>query len=391
VYCRRQRALERSVDYRLRPLGRILTRVAALVSRSVNGCLVNSLDQVIVRSEQSIRDVLRRIDRGAAAIALVTTEDGKLAGTVSDGDVRRALIAGAELDDPVAPHMTRDPVCVREGTDRAAVLDLMRARRLNQIPVVDDGGLLVGLHVVQELIGGVSRSNPAVVLAGGRGTRLGQLTAATPKPMLLVAGRPILERIVLHLVGSGVRTIYLAVNYLGDQIREHFGDGSEFGCEITYLDEDLGMPLGTGGPLRRLLEQPDVPAHPVLVMNGDLITSFSVGSILEHHERTNARMTIALSEYAHDVPFGVAELSSNDPDFIQQLAEKPRWTGLVNAGVYVLNPEVLHLVPEGVHFPITDLVTACLERGDKVAGWRLTGDWHDIGRPQEFARARGDL
>jgi dTDP-glucose pyrophosphorylase len=351
---------------------------------------VKPLDHLVAPSGRTIRDVMRTIDQGAEGIALVVRKDGTLEGTVSDGDLRRALLAGAGLDDPVAPYVSTDPVCVPVGSDRAAVLDLMRARSLNQLPVLDGAGRLVGLHVVREVLGGESRPNWAVVLAGGRGTRLGELTASTPKPMLPVAGRPILERIVLHLVGSGIGTVHLAVNYLGDQIREHFGDGSEFGCDIIYLEEDPATPLGTGGPLRLLLEQPVMPHDPIVVTNGDLITSFSVRSLLEHHDRTAACMTIAMSEYAHDVPFGVAELSEDDPGLIRRLSEKPRWSGLVNAGIYVLDPEILHLVPAGVNYPITDLAATCLERGDRVAGWRLTEDWHDIGRPHEFARARGE-
>jgi dTDP-glucose pyrophosphorylase len=351
---------------------------------------MKNFEHLLVRSTWTVREVMRTIDDGAEAIALVIDDAGRLEGTVSDGDLRRALLGGATLDDPVAAFMSRDPVTLPESTDRAAVLDLMRARRLNQIPVLDADGRLIGLHVMQEVLGGEVRPNWAVVLAGGRGTRLGTLTTSTPKPMLPVAGRPILERIVLHLVGSGIQTVYLAVSYLGEQIRHHFQDGAEFGCEIRYLVEDPATPLGTGGPLRGLLEQGSPPAHPILVMNGDLVTSVSVRSILEHHDLARAALTVALSEYVHEVPFGVANLDEQEPELISRLVEKPRWTGLVNAGVYVVSPGLLQLIPQSVNFPITDLAAACFERGERVAGWRLTGYWHDIGLPHEFARARGE-
>jgi dTDP-glucose pyrophosphorylase/CBS domain-containing protein len=353
--------------------------------------LMNSIDKLAIPRGRSIRDAMQTIDQGGLGIALVVNADGALAGTVSDGDIRRALLGGANIDDSVSPYVSTCPVTVPENSDRAAVLDLMRARRLNQIPVVDSAGRLVGLHVVQEVLGGEARPNYAVVLAGGRGRRLGQLTASMPKPMLTVAGRPILERIVLHLVGSGITNIYLAVSYLADQIRNHFNDGSDFGCSIHYLEEDPENPLGTGGPLRTLRDLDSPPTDPLLVTNGDLVTSFSIRSLLDHHDRTQASMTVALRDYVHDVPFGVAQLDSNDPQIICQLVEKPRWSGLVNAGVYVLAPDILDLIPKGVDYPITDLVDACLERGDLVAGWRLVGEWHDVGRPHEFARARGEF
>lgn len=351
---------------------------------------MKSIDHLVVAPDAPIREVMLRIDRGAVAIALVVGSDGTLEGTVSDGDIRRALLSGAGLDDLAEPFVSRHPVTVAEGTDRAAVLDLMRARSLNQIPVLDGSGRLVGLHVVRELLGAEDKPNWAVVLAGGRGTRLGSLTAATPKPMLPVAGRPILERIVLHLVGSGISRIYLAVGHLAEQIRDHFGDGSDHGCTIGYLEEDPAKPLGTGGPLRGLLGREAPPTDPVLVMNGDLVTSVSVAEILKHHTRVGASATVALREYVHEVPFGVARLDEADPAIITRLAEKPRWSGLVNAGIYVIEPRLLELIPEGASYPITELIETCLARGDRVAGWHLTDDWHDIGRPSEFARARGE-
>jgi dTDP-glucose pyrophosphorylase len=351
---------------------------------------MRDLDDLLVGERASIREAMTTIDRGAEAIAFVVEADGTLLGTVSDGDIRRALLTGASLDDPLLAHVNRDPVTVTSTSDRAGVLDLMRARRLSSIPVVNEEGCLVGVHVLHEVVGGVPRPNAALVLAGGRGSRLGSMTESTPKPMLPVAGRPILERIILHLVGSGIREVFVSVSYLADRVYAHFGDGSEFGCDITYLLEDPDRPLGTGGPLRSLAAQRR-PEHPVLVMNGDLITSFSVDGILDFHDRTQASLTVALSEYVHDVAFGVAELAADNASLLSALVEKPRWVGLVNAGIYVVEPAVLDLIPDEAPYPMTDLVGTCLEQGRRVAGWELTGDWHDIGRPHELARARGEL
>lgn len=349
------------------------------------------LGDLTIRPEESIRAAMTCIEENEVRIALAVDAQGCLVGTVSDGDIRRALLGGASLDDPVRPFVNVRPVTVSPSEDRAGVLDTMTARNLTQIPVIGPDGRLLGLHILNELLGSTQKENQAVILAGGRGSRLGALTSSVPKPMLTVAGRPILERLVLHLVGSGIRRIHLSVGYLADRIEEHFGDGSGFGCAIEYLSESPERPLGTGGPLRLLLDRGHLGDAPVVVLNGDLVASFSVTGILDAHARHRAAMTIALREYVHDVPFGVATMDHSSLDLLADLVEKPRWSGRVNAGVYVIEPRLLSSIPAGVTYPITDLVRTCLDSGERVAGWELIGDWQDVGRPFELARARGEV
>jgi dTDP-glucose pyrophosphorylase len=336
----------------------------------------------------NVREAMEGIDRGAAEIALQIDGEGRLVGTLTDGDVRRALLRGAALEDSVDPFVTTSPITVTAGLDRAAALDLMRARAISHLPEVDDEGRLTGLHLLRDVVGPPAFPNWAVVMAGGRGSRLGALTQHVPKPMLEVAGRPILERIVLHLVGSGIRRIALSVGYLADRITDHFGDGRDFGCEITYLTEDVDEPLGTGGPLALLLDLPEPSVDPVLVMNGDLLTSFSVSSMLDAHSTTGALMTIGLQEYVHDVPFGVVHLEPGS-GAVAELQEKPRASWTVSAGTYVVDPALFTRIPRRRPFPITDLAQGCLERDERVTGWRLDGSWQDIGRPHELRAARG--
>ena len=192
-------------------------------------------------------------------------------------------------------------------TTRAEVLDMMRVRNISQVPVLDGAGRMAGLHLLQELIGASVKENTAVIMAGGQGIRLRPLTENIPKPMLTVAGRPILERLVLHLVGYGIREIFLSINYLGHIIEDHFGDGTRFGCRIRYIREK--KPLGTGGPLSLLPKIPDVP---VLVMNGDLVTQANVDRILEFHDEGGFVATSCLRPYQIEVPFGVAEVRGNE-------------------------------------------------------------------------------
>jgi dTDP-glucose pyrophosphorylase/CBS domain-containing protein len=344
---------------------------------------------LLLTPDATIRDAMRRIDSGGAEIALMVDATGRLLGTVSDGDVRRALLGGAGMDDLVEPFTTGDPATVPESADRAAALDLMRARTVSQIPEVDAQGHLTGLHLLHDVIGVPPRPNWALIMAGGRGTRLGPLTSERPKPMLEVAGRPILERIVLHLVGAGIRHIALSIGYLGEQIEEHFGDGAAFGCEIVYLRESVDRPLGTGGPLRLLEDHVGTPDDPVLVMNGDLVTSFSVGRLLRAHASLDARVTLGLRDYVHEVPFGVVRFEDEAAGTVASLEEKPSASWTVNAGIYVVDPDLLSEVPRERHYPITDLLEHCLGRGDTVGGWRIDGDWHDVGRPAELRQARG--
>lgn len=345
--------------------------------------LQRDLDALLLPPAASLRQALAAIDRGAIELAFVAGRGRRILGTLSDGDVRRAILACVDLDEPGAAGrvMRRDFIQVHPGEDRNHVLDLMRARHITQVPILDGRGRMVGLHLMRELIGGAKRANPAVIMAGGQGLRLRPLTERLPKPMIRVAGRPILERIVVHLVGHGIREIYLAINYLGDMIERHFQDGSALGCRIRYLRET--EPLGTGGALSLL---PRSIREAVLVLNGDLVTQARVDRILDFHARGDYFATVCLRPHQLEVPFGVAEVKG---DRLAGLREKPAQDMLINAGIYVLSPRALRMVPRGRDYPITDLLGRGLSRGLKVGAHIIDEDWADVGRPQELHRARG--
>lgn len=326
-----------------------------------------------------MRDALQALHVSAAGIALITGPDEKLTGVMTDGDIRRALLSGARLSDSVGHFITTDFVTVGPGSSRAEAIDLMQAMRIDQIPVVDSEARVQGIHLLHELLGAVERPNWAVIMAGGKGTRLGELTRSMPKPMLRVAGRPILERLVLHLLGFGIRRIFLAVNYLSEVIEDHFGDGSRFGCEIDYLREE--EPLGTGGALSLL---PEPAAHPLLVCNGDLVTQANLEGMISFHENGGFGMTVGFSDYAHQIPYGCVELADN---CVTGLVEKPTIVRPVSAGIYVINPSVANKVPKQF-FPITQLIEACLQGKISVGAWQVTEDWIDVGHKEELSRAR---
>lgn len=338
---------------------------------------------MIVSPRDSILDAVRAINDGGRAIAFVCDPDGKVLGTLTDGDIRRALLAGSGLDARcLASIMNSHFAAVTPAAGRAEVLDAMRAREIEQVPVVDARGRLLALHSLHDLIGVAGRPNWAVVMAGGRGVRLRPLTDTVPKPMIRVAGRPILERLVLHLVSHGITRIFVAVNHLGDVIERHFEDGSRFGCDISYLRES--KPLGTGGALSLL---PSRPAPPILVVNGDLVTQFDVARMLRFHTRGQYAVTFGLRPHAIAIPYGVGRMRGNR---LVQLREKPTERMLINAGIYIVGRKALSLIPKDCEYPLTGLFEDCQRRGLKVGATVIEDEWIDVGQHEDLHRARGD-
>jgi dTDP-glucose pyrophosphorylase len=339
----------------------------------------------VVEAHASLRQVMAVIGQHRAGCVVMVDGHGRATGLIDDRCVLDGLLRGYELDAPAT--LLQRPLDATVGVDarRADVLDVMEARGLPLVPIVDGDGRLVGVHLRDELIGPATLDNWAVIMAGGRGTRLAPLTDTIPKPMLPVAGRPILERLVLHLVGAGIRTIFLAVNYRREQIEEHFGNGSDFGCSIKYLVEDPDQPLGSGGALSLLNERRWFPKRPLLVLNGDLVVDFSIPKLLAAHARSNVAATMVVHPFRFQVPYGVVQASDQR---LTCLVEKPVTSWLVNTGIYVLEPGLISRIPVGEPYPITRLFEECLEHGDRVGVWEIE-DWQDVGQPAELLRARG--
>lgn len=341
------------------------------------------LSRLTVPAGSTILQALKAIEAGGEAITFVVDGGERVVGCLTDGDIRRAILRGASLEDTVLPEvMRRDFTAATEHDGRAEVLDLMRARQIERIPVIGSDGRLTGLHTMRQLVSMAERPNRVVILAGGKGTRLHPITEQVPKPMVTVAGRPILERLILHLMSCGLRRFTVSINYLGHMIEEYFGDGSQLGCEIDYLRE--AEPLGTGGPLSLLAPQP----LPVVVLNGDLITQCDVGDLLDFHERGGYAATMGIRPYTLEVPFGVAEVEGGR---LLALREKPTERTLVSAGIYVLSPSAVACVPGGREYPITALFEALLADGKPVGAHVLEAEWLDVGRHDELRRARGVL
>jgi dTDP-glucose pyrophosphorylase len=334
----------------------------------------------------TVRDALVVIDRSATSVCLLVDDRGRLHGLLTDGDLRRALLRGTTLEDAALDHATTTPHTVGSGTSRAAVLDVMSALRISAVPEVDDLGHLLGLHTLSDVVGATPLPNVAVIMAGGRGSRLGDLTQDTPKPLMTVAGRSIIDWIILGLVGDGIREVYVSVNYLAEKVEEHLGDGSRLGCTVRYLREEPERPLGTAGSLTLLrAERPDL-SDPVIVMNGDLMVEFDANDLLDAHRRTRATVTMATRTYQHEVPFGVVEINGGR---VTDVSEKPTLSFDINAAVYAVEPRALAWLPAGRASTMPELVETCLERDEVVTAWPITSEWIDVGTPTDLARAKG--
>jgi dTDP-glucose pyrophosphorylase len=349
---------------------------------------IRELNEFVVETAATLGDALRTMDKFGHEVAVLVDDAGKLKGIITDGDARRAFLAGAGLETPAQDVASPVPTVVLEGMSRAHVLDVMRAKHLDQIPIVDAEGSVVGLHTLSAVVGIEPRPNAAVIMAGGRGVRLGALTRDTPKPLVQVAGRPILEWIVLNLVGSGVSHLFVTVNYLSEQIEEKLGDGSQLGARIQYVREDPKKPLGTAGSLG-LIPRKLLPEGPLLVMNADLMVQFDAGDLIDEHELTGAVVTMATRRYRHEVPFGV--VTRGEAGTVGSLAEKPELDVEVNAGIYVVSQKVLRLVPQGRASTMPGLIEACLAAGHRVGAWVMESDWIDVGSPRDLAKAKGQF
>lgn len=324
----------------------------------------------------SLLDALRAIDAGAMEIAFVVDEQGVVQGTLTDGDIRRALLAGRPLHESVADVFHHNFVRADDGTPEDEAVRTMLARGVKALPLIDSAGRLADVVTLSGLLKARRRPNAALVMAGGRGSRLEELTHAIPKPMLPIGNQPLLERIVGHIVSHGIDRIFISIHFMGEMIRDHFGDGSRFGCSIEYLQEST--PLGSGGCLSLL---PDGIDEPLFVMNGDLITRLNVGRMLDFHARHGYAATMGVRSWSVNVPFGVVDV---DGSRVTAISEKPQLTRTINAGMYVIGPELIRTVPPNQMFPITTLFEQAIASGDGVGAYSIENEWVDIGVPEQY-------
>ena len=346
------------------------------------------LRKILVSPLTSIQQTIKAIESAAMQIALVVDENNRLLGTVTDGDIRRGILKNISLDQPVKEIMKEAPITAKQSDDKKFILNLMKNNKIQQVPIVDENGCVISLEVLGDLIKPQPKENMAVLMAGGLGTRLRPLTNECPKPMLKVGNKPILETILEGLIDSGFAKFYFSVNYMSKMIEDYFGDGSKWGVTIQYIHEDKR--LGTAGALSLL---PQKPEQPILVMNSDIITKVDFQQLFDFHRQNHAQATVCVREFDLQVPFGVVHV--NDHSLVK-IEEKPVYSYFVSAGIYVLNPEVLDLIPKSSYFDMPSLFENLIEQKQNVNVFPIREYWLDIGRIEDFKRANleftgGDL
>lgn len=347
------------------------------------------LSSVCVRPGQSLREAMLCIDKNTKGIALVVDDERRLLFTITDGDLRRAVLQNLSLSMTVVAWASRrietgctHPVTAPLGTSPSELLHLMQADGLRHVPLLDDCGRVADLALLSELIAEKEFSLRAVVMAGGVGTRLRPLTEDLPKPMLPVGDRPVMEHIVDQLRRTGIREVSISTHYKSETIIRHFGDGQKYGVNISYVVEE--SPLGTAGALGLMAP----PTSTLLAMNGDILTQVNVHSMLAFHQDNRAIMTVGVRQYGFQVPYGVVELEGTE---IRRLSEKPTLHYLVNAGVYLLEPAVYDYIVPRQKFDMTDLITRLLDDKQRVVSFPISEYWLDIGQHADYEKAQADF
>ena len=343
---------------------------------------MKSIDKIKLTMSSTIKEALNIIESGAIQIALVVDSKNKLLGTVTDGDIRRGLLDGLNLDSNIESIVYTSPITAKESDSKLKILEKAIEKKLHQIPIVNDENIVIGIKEISELLKPVKRINKVVLMVGGLGTRLRPLTYDTPKPMLNVGNQPILKTIVEKFVEYGFVNIVMCVNYKSKVIQDYFKDGSDFGINIEYIEEDKRM--GTAGALSLLKESPQ---DDFFVMNGDLLTNVNFEHLLNYHIMNKSVATMCVREYEYQVPYGVIEI---DNQLISSIVEKPVHKFFVNAGIYILSPSVLKHIPKDTFFDMPSLYDALIKQKEKVVSFPIHEYWLDVGKMSDFEKAQQD-
>lgn len=339
---------------------------------------------ILIQPEMPLEEAIAVLDKGGLRIALIADSNRHLQGTLTDGDIRRALLKHVPLTAPVTDVMCKTPHAADSNWSKEKILSVMEDLELLQIPIVDSDNRIVGLETLHGLMERRTVENPVFLMAGGFGTRLKPLTNECPKPLLKVGDKPILELILESLAKAGFYRFFISTHYLPEMIRDHFGDGSQWGVNIEYVHEE--EPLGTGGALGLLpKDQIDLP---LIMMNGDLLTTVNYRGLLEFHVEHGSVATMCVREYEHQVPYGVVQ---SDGTYIKSMDEKPVQKCFINAGIYVVSPELVCSVTKGEHVDMPTLLENQITQNRKVSMFPVHEYWLDIGKMDDFKKAQIEI
>jgi dTDP-glucose pyrophosphorylase len=334
------------------------------------------LDSIVVASDARVVDAVKAIEAGGLRVCVVVDSNGVLVGVVGDGDIRRGFLNGVSLRDSVWKVTNSSPLVGKDNASEKSLDLLLESAALDHIPIVDTAGRFVKIHIRKGYMTNL-KSNVVVFMAGGKGTRLRPFTELHPKPMLPINGMPILDIMLSEMKKNGFRKFYMTVNYKKEDIYAHFGDGTKYGVCINYIEEKEY--LGTAGSLSLL---PDDISLPLLVLNSDMITSIDFNELLEFHRRSEVQLTVCSWNMVVNIPYGVLK---TEDSFLKSIDEKPQLSVPVNTGVYVIDPELISLIPKFKFYDMTEMLSRILEEGEhKVAVYPGVRNWVDVGTTKDY-------
>jgi dTDP-glucose pyrophosphorylase len=336
----------------------------------------------LLRPEATVQDAKRIIDASSMHIAIVVDEERRLLGIVTQSDYRKGILRHVNFNDPVTAILNESPETTLL-TDSANKIDEFFVKtNLMHLLIVDDEGILVNVEYYDEHLKIDRKENWVVIMAGGLGNRLRPLTEYTPKPLLNMGGKPIIESIIDKFISYGFRRFYLSVNYKANMIEDYFGDGSKLGVQISYMKEVRQM--GTAGSLSLL---PDVPNKPFITMNADLVTDVNFQDLINYHLEYRASATMCVKEYDFAVPYGVVKVNDHK---IEGLDEKPNQRFFVNAGIYLFEPDILELIPRNTSIDMPDLFKMIIDSDRATAAFPIHEYWLDIGQMDDYQKANNE-
>jgi len=340
------------------------------------------IKKILVSPASSIKNTLEIIDKGSKQIALVVDDNNKLLGTVTDGDIRRAILEGEDLESSVDTVMNKNYTALSIDSNKEELKNTFKNKEINQIPLLDKNNIVRDIVLINDILKNKSKNNYVVLMAGGLGTRLRPLTEDIPKPLLPVGDKPILETIIEQFISFGFNNFIITVNYKADKIRDYFGNGEKYNANITYIEEEKR--LGTAGALSLIDKKID---EPFFLMNADLLTKLNFESMLRYHLNKDNKLTIASREYKYEVPYGVLEVENEK---VISLEEKPDHKFFVSAGAYILNPDLLNRIPENEYYDITELIDILLSENEDVGTFPIHEYWLDIGQHEDYKQAKDE-
>jgi dTDP-glucose pyrophosphorylase len=337
-------------------------------------------NSLILKKEHTFFDIVKKIDEGGNGFILILDDTNFVIGIVTDGDIRRAIL---NKNKKVKDLINKNPIVFPHSKSRADAKRFLMSIHRKQLPIVDENNRLLDIIFLHEDEMNF-KPNYVVIMAGGMGTRLGELTKDTPKPMLHIGGKPILENIVKSFIDGGFNKFIFCVNYKSDIIKNYFENGEKFGVEIIYIEEEQRM--GTAGALSLIKNKIE---DPFFVVNGDILTTVEYDDFLNYHESKNSIATMGVKEFEFQLPY--ARVKTNNQDQLLSLEEKPVYSNLINSGVYILNPEVINYIPKNEFFDMTSLFESLISKNKMIYTYEINDYWLDIGHKADYTKANNDI